>query len=174
MVVELYPGGLEAEGWKRAEYYDFSDLDLVRIPGISDLLSLRGLRRFSVVLRRDQQFDNPEKAARWNRNAARLTSLLTSVTSQPRKFKQSDQRETSEENEIRAQTSFNPTLFKRTHIDPAPDKALSIYEIPATETEFAKLLFSRPKALFALLQNFKVRIGKLDRLRDSMHPIRPQ
>ena len=141
---------LEIDDEKVPRRDDYSDLDLIRIPVVAELLQLRGLKDITVKEAFALDLDGPERRQRVDQLLSRIQQLLTSVVTQSKGPKNVEAKVQSVQELLAGGVNLNDRRASYEPVEVRDDTngMLAEENLPQNESEFIKLFFSRPHALY--------------------------
>jgi hypothetical protein len=135
---------------------EYSDLDLFQLPWIQTLSNLRGLDTVKITTAPVAWMpQNNERDSKWASLLLQVQTLLTDVMTKPRPSGMKAESISLLDSDLSIPRSTDDTSFsiaspslEDANAAAQPERALTARDIPRTESEFARLMFTNPKALF--------------------------
>lgn len=147
---------------KCPEIDEYTDLDFLKIDNFVDLLKVRGLRRVVVTTSEHcHRQKTQQQAARCNRLLVQVEKFFTDVMTRPREADKRDRQEFGHNggppSKLKAKAPLRKDAKSNAPSDYA-DAPLTTADIPKSESAFARLVSTRPQALFEWMRNAAQRL----------------
>lgn len=155
----------EREGEKYPGVDDFTDLDLMGIVEIKELLQLRGLRTMKATQEHLHRGETQEECQKRAKLLRQIEKLLLNAVTKPRAVEHTAARPSyvrgSRLPSVLYNTASTVRAQSRQQLEPSAD-TLTTSDIPKTEESFVRLCSSRPHDLFKWVQDAVRRLADVD------------